>query len=100
MHGTSVPVEEPSTASKADRGGGGGVLSLGNSRGRPCSSGAPPLPGEIVADVGIAIRGIKPQAPIKRKRLIQLIDLRAGVSDGRRNVRAGRWLGQRQRWCA
>src|SRR5262249_8749140 len=59
-----------------------------------------PLPGEVVADIGVAVSGIKPQAPVKRKRVIQLIDLRAGIGDGRWNVNAGRWLGQRQRWCA
>src|SRR5207245_6406577 len=65
---------------------------------RPVGTGWLPLPGEVVADVGVAVGGIKPQAPVEWKRLIQLIDLGAGVGDGRRNVNAGRWLGQRQRW--
>src|SRR5262245_50029885 len=59
---------------------------------------AAPLPGGGVADVGVASRGIIPQAPVKRKRVVQLIDLRAGVGDGRWNVNPDRWLGQRQRW--
>src|SRR5262249_15797438 len=89
--------------------GGGSVLSLRTTpRGRAAGTGGVglqeggrlPLPGEVVADVGVAVRGIEPQAPVKWKRLIQLIDLRAGVGDGRWNVNAGRWLGQRQRWWA
>src|SRR5258708_40098480 len=54
-----------------------------------------PLPGEVVADVGVAVGGIKPQAPVKWKRVIKLVDLRAGVIDGRWNVDTRRWLGQR-----
>jgi len=59
-----------------------------------------PLLGEVVADVGVAVGGIKPQAPVERKRVIELVDLRAGVTDGRRNVNTRRRLGQRQRWRA
>src|SRR5262245_65840368 len=64
------------------------------------SGGGLPLPGEVVADVGVAVGGIIPQAAVKWKRVTQLVDLRAGVVDGRRNVNARRRLGQRQRWCA
>jgi hypothetical protein len=55
--------------------------------------------GEVVAYVGVAVSGIIPQAPVKWKRLIKLVDPLAGVIDGRRNVRGRRRLGQRQRWC-
>ena len=57
-----------------------------------------PLPREIVTDEGVAIGGIIPQAPVKRKRVIELIDLGARVVDGRRNVNTRRLLGQPQRW--
>src|SRR5262245_61376427 len=68
---------------------------------RPClTGGGSPLPGEVVADVGVAVGGIIPQAPVKWKRLIKLVDLGTGIVDGRRNVRARRLLGQRQRWWA
>ena len=59
-----------------------------------------PLPVEVVAYVGVAVSGIIPQTPVKWKRVIQLVDLLAGVIDRRRNVRSRRRLGQRQRWCA
>jgi hypothetical protein len=49
-----------------------------------------PLPVEVVACVSIAVGGIIAQAPVKRKRLIKLVDLPTGVVDGR-------LLGQRQR---
>ena len=49
-----------------------------------------PLPVEVVACVGVAVGGIIPQAPVKWKRLIKLVDLPTGVVDGR-------LLGQRQR---
>jgi hypothetical protein len=49
-----------------------------------------PLPVEVVAGVSIAVGGIIAQAPVKRKRLIKLVDLPTGVVDGR-------LLGQRQR---
>jgi hypothetical protein len=49
-----------------------------------------PLPVEVVAYVGVAVGGIIPQAPVKWKRLIKLVDLPTGVVDGR-------LLGQRQR---
>jgi len=57
-----------------------------------------PLPREIVTDEGVAIGGIIPQPPVKRKRLIELVDLGTGVVDGRGNVNTRRLLRQRQRW--
>jgi hypothetical protein len=59
-----------------------------------------PLSVEVLAYVGVAICGIVSQTRVKWKRLVQLVDFRAGVSDRRRNVRACWRLGQRQRWCA
>jgi len=56
-----------------------------------------PLPVHVVAYVGVAIGGIIPQARVKWKRVIKLVDPLARVVDGRRNVRSRRWLGQRQR---
>src|SRR5262245_38252089 len=52
------------------------------SRGRPRR----PLPSEVVADVGVAVSGIKPQAAVKWKGLIELVDLGTGVADGWRSV--------------
>src|SRR5262249_57243515 len=75
--------------------------SLGNSRAvGPAGTGRLPLPREVVADVGVAVGRIKPQAPVNWKRVIKLVDLCAGVIDGRWNVDTRRWLGQRQRWRA
>jgi hypothetical protein len=45
-----------------------------------------PLPGEVVAYVGVAVSGIVAQAPVKRKRVIKLVDPLARVIDGRRNA--------------
>src|SRR5262245_64401089 len=59
-----------------------------------------PLPVEIIANVGVAVGGIEPQAAVQRERRIQLIDPLARIGDGGRNVRACRRLGQRQRWRA
>jgi hypothetical protein len=56
------------------------------------------LPGEVVADVGIAVGGIIPQARVEGKRLIQLVDLRARIADRRRDVDTRRRLRLRQRW--
>jgi hypothetical protein len=43
----------------------------GRRDGRPGKNGGDwPLPGEVVADVGVAVCGIVPQAPVKWKRLI------------------------------
>src|SRR5262245_53363617 len=58
-------------------------------RDRSCRKPRRPLPSEVVAYVGVAVSGIKPQAPVKRKRVIQLIDLRAGIGDRRWDVNAG-----------
>ena len=57
-----------------------------------------PLPGHVVADIGIAVGGIIPQARIEGKRLVQLVDLRAGIADRRRDVDTHRRLGPPQRW--
>src|SRR5262249_43944466 len=46
-----------------------------------------PLPVEIIANVGVAVGGIEPQAAVQRERRIQLIDPLARIGDGRRNVR-------------
>ena len=70
------------------------------SRALPAGTRGLPLPGEVVADVGVAVGGIMPQALVEWKRVIKLVDLRAGVIDGRGNVDTRRWLGQRQRWRA
>jgi hypothetical protein len=43
---------------------------------------------EIVAQVGVAVGGIVPQALVKLKRLIDLTNPLAGVADGRRVVRS------------
>jgi hypothetical protein len=71
---------------------------IGSGRAAP-QEGPLPLSGEVVADVIVAITGIKPQAAVKWKRLIKLLDPLAGISDRRRSVRRRRRLGQRQRWC-
>ena len=57
------------------------------------------LPGKVVADVGIAVGGIIPQARVEGKRLIQLVDLRARIADRWRDVDTRRGLRLRQRWC-
>ena len=57
------------------------------------------LPGEVVADVGIAVGGIIPQARVEGKRLIQLVDLRARIADRRRDVDTRRRLRLWQRGC-
>src|SRR4249920_1324516 len=62
-------------------------------RGTCCAPPAAPsrlrLSVEIVAQVGVAVGGIVPQALVKLKGLIELTNPLAGVADGRRVVRSG-----------
>lgn len=64
-------------------------IRLGSGRAVGCRTPRLRLSVEIVAQVGVAVGGIVPQALVKLKRLIELTNPLARVADGRRVVRSG-----------
>ena len=64
-------------------------IQLGSGRAIGCRTPRLRLSVEIVAQVGVAVGGIVPQALVKLKRLIELTNPLARVADGRRVVRSG-----------